>query len=109
MLLASHENDGREKGSSLSLSISINNHIFQHVKISHETDGRDKGSSESEVPPVGEDGITLRTSVCSEIEESVNRAADIERKLANSKVLSINTIALRNVSKTVKLAFFSLS
>ena len=39
-----------------------------------------------DLPPVGSDGRPLQTSVCNDIEQSVTRTAEIERKLANSKV-----------------------
>lgn len=41
--------------------------------------------------PVGPDGMVLKTSVCDEIEDSVRKAADIEKQLQNAKVLQ-NTI-----------------
>lgn len=57
---------------------------LQHVQVSHTLDVRENVSNES--PPIGPDGLPIRTSVCLEIEQSVQKAEDIERKLANSKV-----------------------
>lgn len=40
----------------------------------------------SPTAPLGPDGTPLRTSVCDEIEESVRKAASIEKQLQNAKV-----------------------
>ena len=37
-------------------------------------------------PFIGPDGKPVKTSVCDDIEESVKRAADIEKQLKDSKV-----------------------
>ena len=42
--------------------------------------------SRSPEAPVGPDGNPLKTSVCDEIDESVNKAAKIENELQNAKV-----------------------
>ena len=47
-----------------------------------------------EAAAYGPDGVLLKTSVCDEIEESVKKAAEIEKQLANSKVLVSVTFLL---------------
>ena len=42
--------------------------------------------SRPSVPPTGSDGMTMRTSVCADIEESVIKAAKIEKQIQDSKV-----------------------
>lgn len=72
---------------------------FQNVKVTHalnslndESRARAKSLfSGQPVPPVGNDGRPLKTSVCDEIQQSVDRAEKIEKHIANSKVLSTNT------------------
>lgn len=73
------------------ISISIH---FQHVQVSHAMteDAKLKASllfahPSSILPALGPDGNPLKTSVCDEIEESVKRAAQIEKQLQHSKVL----------------------
>lgn len=57
--------------------------------MSHTLDGRDKDGDDKS-PPIGPDGMTIKTSVCDEINQSVQRATDIENKLSNSKVKKLN-------------------
>lgn len=64
---------------------------LQHVQVSHATDGSSPKFVFLRPPPVtdaayGPDGRVLRTSVCADIEESVQRAAAIEKELSNPKV-----------------------
>ena len=70
------------------------NFNFQHVQVSHALDDvRQVTYEDTNPPPLGSDGRPLKTSVCSEIEQSMLRASDIEQKLSNSKV---NTTFDRN-------------
>ena len=57
--------------------------------------------SRSPEPPTGPDGNRLITSVCHEIDESVRKAASIEKQLQYAKVIS-NPI-LHLLSKILKL------
>lgn len=66
-------------------------YTFQHVKVSHRTSEVDDNFSSlllSGLPPLGPDGKPMKTSVCDEIKESVDKAAEIERKL--EKVIIFN-------------------
>lgn len=60
---------------------------FQLVQVLHALhDSRQQNESENPSIPIGPDGLPLKTSVCGEIAQSVMRGAEIEKKLANSKV-----------------------
>lgn len=68
----------------------LNTFEFQNVKVSHaacdDLKAQMFGGLSSFAPCIGPDGMPMKTSACNDIEESVQRAANIEQQLASAKV-----------------------
>ena len=67
------------------------NSLFQNVEISHAINEELKSKINSALgmvtPLLGPDGRPMKTSVCDQIKESVERAEEIEKQIANAKVI----------------------
>lgn len=72
------------------------------MSVLHAVHDERQNPDSTPVAPIGLDGMPLKTSVCDDIEQSVIRAEEIEKKLANSKV----SCEKNQTSEKIKSFFF---